>query len=103
MSWSYDEALNRAKRRYEETLIVTNAVQAGSSELRGMRSRVPRPLGMIHAMSLTCTHMGCSLKWNPAETSWDCPCHGSRFTRTGEVIEGPAIQPFGADPVEDRS
>lgn len=52
------------------------------------------PSGRIHALSVTCTHMGCALKWNLAETSWDCPCHGSRFTPTGIVIEGPATQPL---------
>ena len=37
-----------------------------------------------------CSHMGCALKWNPAEHSWDCPCHGSRFTADGSVLDGPA-------------
>ena len=37
-----------------------------------------------------CPHMGCALKWNPQENSWDCPCHGSRFTSHGELIDNPA-------------
>ena len=37
-----------------------------------------------------CPHLGCALKWNPAEHSWDCPCHGSRFTRDGRLIDNPA-------------
>jgi len=37
-----------------------------------------------------CPHMGCALKWNPNEHTWDCPCHGSRFTKTGNLINGPA-------------
>lgn len=37
-----------------------------------------------------CPHMGCALKWNPQEHSWDCPCHGSRFTETGSLLENPA-------------
>ena len=37
-----------------------------------------------------CPHMGCALKWNPAEHSWDCPCHGSRFSDKGEIIDNPA-------------
>lgn len=37
-----------------------------------------------------CPHLGCALKWNPAEHSWDCPCHGSRFTKSGRLLENPA-------------
>ena len=48
--------------------------------------------GEIYLVDTTCSHLGCELKWNNAEKSWDCPCHGSRFTYTGEVIDGPAIK-----------
>ena len=50
--------------------------------------------GALHAVSPDCTHMGCRVSWNKAEFSWDCPCHGSRFTPDGEIIQGPATQPL---------
>jgi len=39
-----------------------------------------------------CSHLGCALKWNPEEKSWDCPCHGSRFSEDGKVIQNPAMK-----------
>jgi glycine/D-amino acid oxidase-like deaminating enzyme/nitrite reductase/ring-hydroxylating ferredoxin subunit len=50
--------------------------------------------GDLHAVSLRCTHLGCLLRFNAAERSWDCPCHGSRFDVDGEVLEGPAVKPL---------
>jgi glycine/D-amino acid oxidase-like deaminating enzyme/nitrite reductase/ring-hydroxylating ferredoxin subunit len=48
--------------------------------------------GTFRAVSPTCTHMGCVVAFNAAETTWDCPCHGSRFDLDGNVIEGPAVR-----------
>jgi nitrite reductase/ring-hydroxylating ferredoxin subunit len=50
--------------------------------------------GALHAVSLRCTHLGCLLRFNSAERSWDCPCHGSRFAVDGSVLEGPAVHPL---------
>lgn len=52
------------------------------------------PKGELFLVDTTCTHMGCETAWNEAERSWDCPCHGSRFSYTGEVLEGPAKEPL---------
>jgi glycine/D-amino acid oxidase-like deaminating enzyme/nitrite reductase/ring-hydroxylating ferredoxin subunit len=52
------------------------------------------PDGELFAVSPVCTHMGCKVRWNSVETSWDCPCHGSRFRPDGSVIEGPALAPL---------
>jgi len=46
--------------------------------------------GQVHECLAKCPHLGCLVHWNPAETTWDCPCHGSRFDRYGKVISGPA-------------
>ena len=52
--------------------------------------------GSLHLRSPKCTHLGCLVRFNAAETSWDCPCHGSRFDVDGQVLEGPATEPLAS-------
>ena len=66
-------------------------------ELNGQRVAVwRRPDGSVVRLSAICTHMGCTVGWNAAERTWDCPCHGSRFKPTGQVLAGPAENPLEA-------
>jgi glycine/D-amino acid oxidase-like deaminating enzyme/nitrite reductase/ring-hydroxylating ferredoxin subunit len=50
--------------------------------------------GVLHVLSPVCQHLYCHVRWNPAERSWDCPCHGSRYTGEGRVIQGPTMKPL---------
>lgn len=47
-------------------------------------------VGLLTPSARRCPHLGCALKWNPQEHTWDCPCHGSRFTEDGRLIDNPA-------------
>lgn len=57
-------------------------------------------LGALHCHSAKCTHLGCVVQWNSTEKTWDCPCHGSRFSAYGSVLHGPAVS--GLSPIDDE-
>jgi glycine/D-amino acid oxidase-like deaminating enzyme/nitrite reductase/ring-hydroxylating ferredoxin subunit len=56
--------------------------------------------GQLHAVATRCTHLYCQVRWNSAERTWDCPCHGSRFTPDGAVLNGPAVERLERRPTE---
>jgi glycine/D-amino acid oxidase-like deaminating enzyme/nitrite reductase/ring-hydroxylating ferredoxin subunit len=63
--------------------------------VEGKKVAAARINGEMRTLDPTCTHMGCTVAWNGAEKSWDCPCHGSRFDTRGEVLNGPATKGLG--------
>jgi Rieske Fe-S protein len=79
---------------------VSSAAEVPAGEARVVRDGFGKvgafrePDGTLHVVSLRCTHLGCLLRFNGAERSWDCPCHGSRFDVDGSVLEGPAVRPL---------
>jgi glycine/D-amino acid oxidase-like deaminating enzyme/nitrite reductase/ring-hydroxylating ferredoxin subunit len=75
----------RAVRRGEGKVIERNGARVAAYRDAG---------GTVSLRSAICTHMGCEVAWNNAERTWDCPCHGSRFTPGGDVISGPAEAPL---------
>lgn len=75
----------RAVKRGEGKILVVNGERVACSR---------DSQGKVTMLSPVCTHMGCLVRWNSAEKTWDCPCHGSRFQTTGEVLAGPAETPL---------
>lgn len=92
------ENLNVAKRFVTDRLAgekieSLDEVRAGEGRLvsyEGEQCAVYRePDGRLHVLSPVCTHAGCHVRWNAAESTWDCPCHGGRYAATGQRLYGP--------------
>ena len=105
-AWDYlKENKDYALYMLRDRLVSRHATSIGSVRpgqgavlsLEGRRVAVYRdPRGVVQMCSAICTHMGCEVHFNAAETSWDCPCHGSRFRTDGSVIGGPAESALAA-------
>jgi glycine/D-amino acid oxidase-like deaminating enzyme/nitrite reductase/ring-hydroxylating ferredoxin subunit len=71
--------------------------------VRGRRTAAYRDeQGALHGLSPICQHLYCLVDWNPAERSWDCPCHGSRYSGEGRVIQGPTTEDLGRRELPDN-
>jgi glycine/D-amino acid oxidase-like deaminating enzyme/nitrite reductase/ring-hydroxylating ferredoxin subunit len=81
---------DRIRARASESELVRGEGAVVGSGL-GQRAVYRDESGASHSLSARCTHLGCIVGFNAAERTWDCPCHGSRFSIDGEVIEGPAV------------
>jgi glycine/D-amino acid oxidase-like deaminating enzyme/nitrite reductase/ring-hydroxylating ferredoxin subunit len=83
---------NKASSKSEETTTPLGNLKEGQGtvledkKIAAFKDRK----GELHTYSAACTHLGCTLTWNNSEKSFDCPCHGSRFSPSGDVINGPA-------------
>lgn len=86
----------------DESLRAIDRNQGGIVEVEGKRVGVYRDAdGRLHAVKPVCTHMGCAIKWNRDENTWDCTCHGSRFDYQGNVMGGPALTPLERCEIEE--
>jgi len=91
IDFPYYMVRDRLRASEGTSLTELNVGEGKILKLDGERFAVYRdPGGEIVKLSAVCTHLGCLVNWNDADKSWDCPCHGSRFHATGEVMAGPA-------------
>ncbi|HEY3489883.1 MAG TPA: ubiquinol-cytochrome c reductase iron-sulfur subunit [Candidatus Deferrimicrobiaceae bacterium] len=96
--------LSPAKRAADGRKLLTvpkaDIPEGGALVYRESRVVVVKERGVVYAMSLVCTHLGCTVSVGPDGIA--CPCHGSQFDRAGNVLKGPATQALARLPVEDR-
>jgi glycine/D-amino acid oxidase-like deaminating enzyme/nitrite reductase/ring-hydroxylating ferredoxin subunit len=96
----YGDLFNGGDSEKDDLLPINSGtvIRDGLSKLAVYRD----DFGEIHAYNAICPHMKCVVHWNDAEKSFDCPCHGSRFTCYGKVVNGPANSDLGLEKVPDE-
>lgn len=80
------DLINGKKNEYSELYNPSRSILHPQLFVNGFESAV----NLLTISKKRCPHLGCALKWNKAEHSWDCPCHGSRFSEKGKLLENPA-------------
>ncbi len=78
--------ITKGKSEYEPVFNPSRSIMKSQLWVNGFETTV----NMLTPTTLRCPHLGCALKWNKHEHSWDCPCHGSRFDENGNLIDNPA-------------
>ncbi|MBQ6795116.1 MAG: FAD-dependent oxidoreductase [Clostridia bacterium] len=81
------------ENEYEPLFLPQRKILHPQLLINGIESTV----NLLTPTTRRCSHLGCALKWNRYEHTWDCPCHGSRFSETGEVIDNPAMHNIGTN------
>jgi len=89
-AWQYTDYLKASEAKDPAEILPGHGavLQSGFKKVAVYKDEA----GQVTQLSAACTHLGGVVHWNQTEKSWDCPCHGSRFSATGEVITGPANQ-----------
>ncbi len=99
---AYSLVINKSKIPAEKLEDIPND-DGGIIEYEGEKVGVYKDAnGEIYLVEPYCTHLGCQLTWNNLEKTWDCPCHGSRFTYKGEVLNEPAVQDLPREKQEEE-
>ncbi|MGN0650073.1 MAG: FAD-dependent oxidoreductase [Oscillospiraceae bacterium] len=80
------DLINGKQNEYEDLFNPSRSIIKPQLAVNGFEAAA----GLLTPTTKRCPHLGCALKWNPAEHSWDCSCHGSRFDKSGKVLDNPA-------------
>jgi Rieske Fe-S protein len=94
VSWQYTDWVKPGQVESEDDIVPGSGavLRRGLHKVAIYRDEA----GALHEMSARCPHLGCAVRWNAHDASWDCPCHGSRFDALGRVINGPAVSSLPA-------